>query len=743
MNLEEIKDMGHQIVSNRLIAFDTETTGFNVFKGARPFLCTWSEGDKNYYTKNIEEVRYLLEDPTIDKVFQNGKFDLKMFRMMGIEVKGQIYDTMIMAHLYNENLPSKSLEHLAKTFLGEEKLGDSIEQWFKKNKIKKEERNYADVPDEIMIPYALKDTELTLKLYHYFEPKLKEWKLWPLFLNECELVRVLVDMEMRGLEIDVEYFEKLKVEFELELARVQGEIFALVGCEFDVLSSKQLGEVFSKEGIILNLSPKGNSEADKEALSKINHPLSCLVLEYRNKSKMLSTYINGLLDAQINNIVRCELYQIGARTGRFSCVTEDTLVTTEDGDKKIIDIKIGDMVLTHKGRYREVEAVHRNGNKDVFEITFNNGSSLKCTLDHRLLSSDNIWRSIERCVKELEEGIQLTFQGNGDEDVFIIDKINYIGTKFVYDLTVAEDHSYCTNGVFSHNCFAPNLQTIPKSDKIIRKGFINRKDYFNFYFDFSQMEIVIFVGYAQDKKLAKLLKDGLDYHQFIADDLGLTEAYGEAGRSKAKTLNFGLIFNMGTVKLMHSLEFILTEEDYKDIKAIEEGQSYYRWYFKRFKKEPFELTDENCIKYSKAKAIKTKYFSRFTTVETLLKNANDTILNRGYVFNKFGRRRRLSKEEAYKAVNSLVQGTGADIIKAAMVEVHNLLLPKKSNMLLQIHDELFCEIHKSELHLVPKIQEIMERCGNLFEAPLKVGIDWTKTNWAEKKKFISEEEVLS
>ena len=210
----------------------------------------------------------------------------------------------------------------------------------------------------------------------------------------------------------------------------------------------------------------------------------------------------------------------------------------------------------------------------------------------------------------------------------------------------------------------------------------------------------------------------------------------ESGLKLLNCISFGLLYGMGNVKLMNSLNFVLTEEDYKDIRAIEQGKSYHRWYLRRFKKEPFKLTDETCIKFSKAKAIKATYFSRFTTVEKLIKDAGDTIIKRGYVFNKFGRRRRLAKDESYKAVNSLVQGSCADIFKTAMVEIHNLLLSTKSNMLLQIHDEAVCEVHKSELHLVPKIQEIMEKCGNLFEAPLKVGIDSTLTNWAEKQKYV-------
>ena len=109
-----------------------------------------------------------------------------------------------------------------------------------------------------------------------------------------------------------------------------------------------------------------------------------------------------------------------------------------------------------------------------------------------------------------------------------------------------------------------------------------------------------------------------------------------------------------------------------------------------------------------------------------------TVTARGWIKNRYGRHYRIDPKFAYKGVNYLVQGTSADLLSERMLEVDKYLQDKESNLLLQVHDEIICEIHDSELETVPyKIRDILEI--NTLEIPLKVDMEIFQGSWAVKK----------
>ena len=103
----------------------------------------------------------------------------------------------------------------------------------------------------------------------------------------------------------------------------------------------------------------------------------------------------------------------------------------------------------------------------------------------------------------------------------------------------------------------------------------------------------------------------------------------------------------------------------------------------------------------------------------------------GFVTDIFGRKYMCDTRENYKAVNYLIQGCAAGIIKKAMIDIDTLLKDRKSNMLLTIHDELVLEVHDSEEDLLPKVIDIMED-RDTFRVPILINVEKTTTNWAEK-----------
>jgi DNA polymerase-1 len=139
-----------------------------------------------------------------------------------------------------------------------------------------------------------------------------------------------------------------------------------------------------------------------------------------------------------------------------------------------------------------------------------------------------------------------------------------------------------------------------------------------------------------------------------------------------------------------------------------------------------------------AKIIRKKYFSRFKKVDSFIDKVKNTIKTRGFIFNIFGRRRRLGRDEAYKAVNALVQGVCADIVKEKMIRCYRLLDGYKSGLILQVHDELGFEISMDELHLIPQIITIMEDTIHYVGVKLSVDAAFTKTTWADKEELTDE-----
>jgi DNA polymerase-1 len=111
------------------------------------------------------------------------------------------------------------------------------------------------------------------------------------------------------------------------------------------------------------------------------------------------------------------------------------------------------------------------------------------------------------------------------------------------------------------------------------------------------------------------------------------------------------------------------------------------------------------------------------------------IERRGWVQNKFGRIYKVPSDKGYKAVNYLIQGTSADLLSERMIVVSEYLEDKKSTMLLQVHDEIICEIHKDEAHeVVPYVKKLLEI--NSLNIPLQVDLEVCDPSWATKKDFV-------
>ena len=109
-----------------------------------------------------------------------------------------------------------------------------------------------------------------------------------------------------------------------------------------------------------------------------------------------------------------------------------------------------------------------------------------------------------------------------------------------------------------------------------------------------------------------------------------------------------------------------------------------------------------------------------------------TVETRGWIRNRYGRVYQMDKRFGYKGVNYLVQGTSADIMSERMIEIHKYLKDKKSKLLLQVHDEIICELHEDEVQeVLPQIRDLLKT--NTLNIPLEVDMEICYPSWASKK----------
>ena len=131
---------------------------------------------------------------------------------------------------------------------------------------------------------------------------------------------------------------------------------------------------------------------------------------------------------------------------------------------------------------------------------------------------------------------------------------------------------------------------------------------------------------------------------------------------------------------------------------------------------------------------KKKYFAGISGSKSFIDKVSRTVATRGWVKNRYGRKYVIPEDLAYKGVNYLVQGTSADILNERIIKTHEYLKTKKSRILLQVHDEIICEIPDEEIHSVPsEIQQLLEE--NSLGIPLKVDVEVCDPSWATKKNL--------
>jgi DNA polymerase-1 len=330
----------------RLVAVDTETTSLDSIRadlvGVSLALgpndacyIPLAHGGDDMFAQKPQQVpmaealaalKPLLEDESVVKVFQNGKYDLNVLARVGIAV-GPIDDTMVISFALDAGRGEEGIggghgmDELSQRHLGHTPIAFKDVCGTGKKAI-----GFAEVPLDRATAYAAEDADITLRLYRHLKPRLAiEGGTRVYERVDRPLIPVVAAMEREGIRVDRARLAKLSEEFAIEIGRLEGEIHVLAGQEFTVGSPKQLGDIlFDKLGHKGGKKGKsGQYSTDVSVMEKLageGAPIARKVLEWRQLAKLKSTYTDAL-QAAINPAtgrVHTSYSLVGAQTGRLS-----------------------------------------------------------------------------------------------------------------------------------------------------------------------------------------------------------------------------------------------------------------------------------------------------------------------------------------------------------------------------------------------------------------------------------------
>ena len=345
---EAIDDLVAALLKQTEICFDTETSSLDYFSLSIVGLSFSFNSGTGYYIPCPEDFdkaraichkfRPVLEHDSILKIGQNIKFDMLVLKRYDVEVKAPLYDTMI-AHYLVEPDMKHGMDYLSETYLGYTPV--HIEELIGKKG--KNQGSLRDVPIDKIAEYAAEDADITFQLKHVLAPMVEKHEVTGVLKDiELPLIPVLADMEYEGVKIDVDYLNAYSKELEQDMLMYRSAIFEIAGLEFNLDSPRQMGDVLFGH-LKLPVDKKtatGQHSTNEEVLSKLaqDYPIAEKILEYRELTKLKSTYVDAL--PQMVNVktgrVHTTFNQTIASTGRLSSIgpnLQNIPIRTERGQR--------------------------------------------------------------------------------------------------------------------------------------------------------------------------------------------------------------------------------------------------------------------------------------------------------------------------------------------------------------------------------------------------------------------------
>ena len=422
------KKILENIISNILkkgyCAIDTETNSLNIEKAKLIGVSLCYDETCSYYIpinhlsketyKKIEEqldedyvlekLKLICENPSILKIGQNIKYDLRILNKYNISINS-VADTMLMSYVLDNGIIKHNMDDLAFNHLQHNTIKFKEIVGFGKNKI-----TFDYVELDTAVDYAAEDALITLRLFNLLFPRVKKEKNEFIYQEiDLPLINVLSSMEKNGIKVDKDYLKKLSNEFEKESKLIEKKIYNLSKKKFNIGSPKQLGEI-----LFLDLEIPGGKKTKSGAfstdsstlnyLASQGHDIALFVLEWRELTKLKSTYTDALQEQvnNKNNRVHTSYGLANTLTGRLSSNDpnlQNIPIRTENGkkirkafisDKKNclisfdysqIELRLAAEISKDKNfiqAFQNNEDIHNSTAKEIFNL-----SNSKLGSDHR------------------------------------------------------------------------------------------------------------------------------------------------------------------------------------------------------------------------------------------------------------------------------------------------------------------------------------------------------------------------
>ena len=327
---EQLEEMLAELRTAGSFSFDTETTGLDQMRAELVGLSFATEPGRAWYLpvahregrqvpleEALARVKPLLEDQALAKSAHNANFDLMVLANYGINPQNVDFDTMVAAHLLSRN--QLGLKNLSLDLLGVEMklitelIGRGSRQ-----------KTFDQVAIEDATPYAAADADMTARLRAKLEPQIEQQNLNGLMSDiEIPLQPVLVQMQRQGIKVDEGMLHEMARGLNEQMHQTQMELYQSIGHEVNINSPQQLSDLlFNEIGLPKTKRTKTGYSTDANSLENLKglHPVVDLILDYRQISKLKSTYVDTLpeLINPVTGRIHTSYNQVGSATGRMS-----------------------------------------------------------------------------------------------------------------------------------------------------------------------------------------------------------------------------------------------------------------------------------------------------------------------------------------------------------------------------------------------------------------------------------------
>lgn len=639
----------------------------------------------------VNYLKPILEKTDIRLIFHNAKFDMHVLARIGIYTKTKdIFDTMIASWLCDENSPNGLKENSMERLKLNQKhfkevtgtVGKDIRKAFGL-------KSNSKVPFYLVLikdgaPYALDDSFNTWELYLGYIKELEDADMLKIYNKVYKpFIKVLFDMEERGVTIDREQLKFMEKEINKDLEELEYKIFELAGCTFNPSSSQQLSEILYgyKKPIIAPWDEESDQSKWKYADDK-------------KRKKMKADYEKKIYEQERSKtLIHSFKFKVNGKTKSGSPSTDNNAIW-----------KISVSTFSNKRKQQGVEMCKYlvdYKKLDKLKSAFITGLAAQIYDDGKVHPSFNIIGTDSGRLSCSNPNLQQLPKAD-EEDKYQIRSL-FIGSEYISDYE---------SGEFLYE-YTPDKGLCNDNYELKRNKIISC--------DFSNLEMRILANFSLDKNLVEMFEKNQDTHGSTAVNMFELDCDPSEAKKKyphlrqaAKVINFLLMYGGGAFNLYNTLKddrnspMDLGEEKYLKQYGVNDGVEVAQVYI-------------------------DKYFSTYYGVSDFIKSQKRFAHKNGYVLTILGRKRRLPDINSYDkkiasycerlSVNSCIQGSAADITMSSQIKIAKDKELKQLHcyMLIQVHDELVFECPEENVERA--IEIIKYHMSHPFGEKVKLNVE--------------------